>query len=206
MVRKTKEEAEQTKNAILAAALDTFCAKGYSRTTFDDIAASINLTKGAVYWHFKNKLDLLTELIRKNFYENRERIKAFAKDINSVEDLRELHIKIAQMIVDDDVYRRFLFFLRFHMEWSEIIVKNAGPTIREIVDLPLKDLTEVLVKLQQKGEIRPELNAEDTASIILYLWRGTLDHMISGAELRRFPEIAGKGFDLLVKSIKNVRN
>ena len=64
MVRKTKEEAENTRREILKAALEVFYQKGYSRTTFDEIAARINLTKGAVYWHFKNKPDLLVELMR----------------------------------------------------------------------------------------------------------------------------------------------
>ena len=67
MARRTKEEAEETKKAICLAALDIFCEKGYSRTTFDEIAKRINLTKGAIYWHFRNKADILTEIIRKGF-------------------------------------------------------------------------------------------------------------------------------------------
>ena len=67
MARRTKEEAEETKKAILLAALEIFCEKGYSRTTFDEIAKRINLTKGAIYWHFRNKADILTEIIRKGF-------------------------------------------------------------------------------------------------------------------------------------------
>lgn len=69
MVRKTKEEAENTRREILKAALEVFYQKGYSRTTFDEIAARINLTKGAVYWHFKNKPDLLVELIKEQFFQ-----------------------------------------------------------------------------------------------------------------------------------------
>ena len=45
MARRTKEEAQQTRETILMAALDMFCDKGYSRTTFDEIAKKINLTK-----------------------------------------------------------------------------------------------------------------------------------------------------------------
>lgn len=45
MARRTKEEAEQTRIEILRSALDIFCEKGYSRTTFDEIAKRINLTK-----------------------------------------------------------------------------------------------------------------------------------------------------------------
>ena len=67
MARRTKEEAQHTRETILTAALDTFCEKGYSRTTFDEIAKKINLTKGAVYWHFKNKPDIIKALIIEAF-------------------------------------------------------------------------------------------------------------------------------------------
>ena len=53
MARKTKEDSEQTRRAILDSAMQVLYEKGYSRTTFDEIAARINLTKGAVYWRAK---------------------------------------------------------------------------------------------------------------------------------------------------------
>ena len=43
-MRRTKEDAEKTRKAILASAMDIFCEKGYSKTTFDEIAKRINLT------------------------------------------------------------------------------------------------------------------------------------------------------------------
>lgn len=206
MVRKTKEEAEQTRNAILDAALDIFCTKGYARTTFDDIAGKINLTKGAVYWHFKNKPELLIEVIKKNFYENHCRIKEFANDVKSLEDLRDVQVKIAQMVVEDANYRRFLYFTRFHMEWSEGIVKTVGNAIRSIRDIPLKELTDLLVSFQKKGEIKSDLDIEDLTLVLLSLWEGMLSKFLSGgAELRRFPEVVAKSFDLIIKSIKNER-
>ena len=45
MPRRTKEEAEKTRQEILFSALDIFYEKGYSKTTFDEIAKRINLTK-----------------------------------------------------------------------------------------------------------------------------------------------------------------
>ena len=52
MARRTKEEAEKTRKRIMASALSLFAKRGYDRTTFNDIAARLGLTKGAVYWHF----------------------------------------------------------------------------------------------------------------------------------------------------------
>ena len=52
MARRRKEDAEKTRRKILASALSLFVKKGYERTTFNDIAARLKMTKGAVYWHF----------------------------------------------------------------------------------------------------------------------------------------------------------
>ena len=61
-MRRTKEEAEQTRNAILEAAVDVFTEKGVARATLEQIAKAANVTRGAVYWHFKNKTDIFMAL------------------------------------------------------------------------------------------------------------------------------------------------
>lgn len=58
MARATKEQAQETRNRILDAAEDVFHDKGVARTSLDDIARAAQVTRGAIYWHFKNKLDL----------------------------------------------------------------------------------------------------------------------------------------------------
>ena len=58
MVRKTKEDAEITRQRIIDAAREVFFIKGVSRTSLEQIATHAGVTRGAVYWHFKNKTDL----------------------------------------------------------------------------------------------------------------------------------------------------
>lgn len=58
MVRKTKEDAELTRQSIIQAAREVFLVRGVSRTTMEHIATKANVTRGAVYWHFKNKTEL----------------------------------------------------------------------------------------------------------------------------------------------------
>lgn len=58
MVRKTKAEAEQTRQHIIEAARKVFHANGVSRSTLEQIAAAAGVTRGAVYWHFENKAEL----------------------------------------------------------------------------------------------------------------------------------------------------
>lgn len=62
MARKTKEEAQQTRLQLLEAAERLFSERGVAHTTLNDIATHAGLTRGAIYWHFQNKTDLIHAL------------------------------------------------------------------------------------------------------------------------------------------------
>ena len=68
MARKTKEEAQATRAGILDAAQACFHEFGVAGTSLAMIGARAGYTRGAVYWHFKNKTEVLTAMI------DRERI------------------------------------------------------------------------------------------------------------------------------------
>ncbi len=63
MARKSREDALKTREALLDAAGRLFREKGVSRTTLDDIAREAGCTRGALYWHFRNKVELFGELV-----------------------------------------------------------------------------------------------------------------------------------------------
>ncbi len=81
MVRKTKEDAELTRQRIIDAARIVFLKRGVSRSTLEHIAAEAEVTRGAVYWHFKNKTDI--------FYALRDR--AFLPLIDRMYDTLAIH-------------------------------------------------------------------------------------------------------------------
>jgi TetR/AcrR family transcriptional regulator, acrAB operon repressor len=58
MARKTKEAAAITREGLIDAAEVVFCKYGVTRTSLAEVAAEAGVTRGAVYWHFKNKADL----------------------------------------------------------------------------------------------------------------------------------------------------
>jgi TetR/AcrR family transcriptional regulator, acrAB operon repressor len=62
MVRRTKTEAAATRDALLDAALRVFRDRGVAHTSLEEVAAAAGVTRGAVYWHFKDKADLFTAL------------------------------------------------------------------------------------------------------------------------------------------------
>ena len=65
MPRRTKEEALETRHRILDAAELIFERHGVSRTSLQDIAQAACVTRGAIYWHFKDKADLFTAMMER---------------------------------------------------------------------------------------------------------------------------------------------
>ncbi|MBU2980005.1 TetR family transcriptional regulator [Alteromonas sp. C1M14] len=61
-MRRTKEDAELTKQAILNAAVEVFTQRGVAKASLEEIARKAEVTRGAVYWHFKNKLEIFDAL------------------------------------------------------------------------------------------------------------------------------------------------
>ncbi|MBX9444595.1 multidrug efflux transporter transcriptional repressor AcrR [Dickeya chrysanthemi] len=62
MARKTKQQAHETKLQIMDAAMRLFSEHGVSSTSLSDIATAAGVTRGAIYWHFKNKAELFDEI------------------------------------------------------------------------------------------------------------------------------------------------
>ena len=61
-MKRTKEEAALTRDAIVEAALACFDVRGIAQATLDQIAAKAGVTKGAVYHHFRGKGAILHEI------------------------------------------------------------------------------------------------------------------------------------------------
>ncbi len=58
-----KSEAAETRTTIILSALKLFSEKGFDATSISEICKNANITKGALYWHFKDKRDLYYQLI-----------------------------------------------------------------------------------------------------------------------------------------------
>lgn len=65
MARRTKEEALATRHRLLDAAELLFQAQGVSQTTLQQIAQQAGATRGAIYWHFKDKADLFNAMMER---------------------------------------------------------------------------------------------------------------------------------------------
>ncbi|MDN7131741.1 TetR family transcriptional regulator [Halomonas sp. MC140] len=119
MARKTKAEAEATREALLHAAEEVFFAKGVARTSLEQIARHAGLTRGAVYWHFKNKGDLfmaLVEQVHMPFQSLMEEVEKTEAGNSPLESLRlAYHAGLAR--IEQPSYQRILSILLHRCEF-----------------------------------------------------------------------------------------
>ncbi len=131
MVKKTKEEAQETRNRLLDTAEEVFHCKGVSQTTLQDIACAAGMTRGAIYWHFKNKVDLFNAMCDRITLPLEQVSEANAAE--EVEDplgqLRETAYFLFHRVANDSHTRRVLdiLFLKceFVVELGSIVERDA---------------------------------------------------------------------------------
>jgi len=170
-MRKTKEEAEKTKRIIVENALELFLKQGFSKTKLDEIASAANVTRGAIYWHFKDKLDIVNELIETE-HQNLNNLlsEMFMEEIDPLEKIEKIFNKIVLNFYENKLFRKFIELTWFKVEYTELAQIRTSK--EELTELFIKNLTKTIIDGQKIGKIKIELNAADTAFIITHIIDG----------------------------------
>lgn len=119
MVRRTKEEALETRDRILDTAEQVFCERGVAGTSLADIADAAGLTRGAIYWHFKNKGDLFSALLDRVALPMEEMIRKAADESTAdpLASLRACCVHVLRHTVEDLQCRRVFEILTRKCEY-----------------------------------------------------------------------------------------
>ena len=95
----SEKKIQKKKEEIILSAVKIVNKKGYQGATMEEIAAELLMTKGSLYYYFKNKEDLIFQCHEMVLAQASEELKAhFEEDVSSVEKLRRMivtHIRYA---------------------------------------------------------------------------------------------------------------
>lgn len=159
MVRKTKEDAEATRAGILDAAELCFLQKGVARTTLEDIAARAGHTRGAVYWHFKNKLEVfeaVMERVESPFLHELDQI-APAINTEPLLALRRFYENALEEFTRNPHARNAVEISLLHCELADetrpILSREQGSAAQTVARV-----TEALVQAKRLKHLRPHLD------------------------------------------------
>ena len=196
-MRKTQKQlqSERTQGEIIEAATRLFVRKGFYGTSIADLAQATRLTKGALYHHFENKdalffavikrvRDVWSEAVGHNVLEAQD---ALAR-------LTTLLDNHARLIDENDTFCLVLNGLMMEMDG----VNPAFMTALEEVHAELITFIERIIrKGQEKGQIRPDLDAQLAALNVMGLLKG------SGCSLPMFERL-GVNYVTVMETMKHM--
>ncbi len=181
MVRKTKEEAEKTRKDIIESARTVFHRCGVGRSTLEKIAREAGVTRGAVYWHFKDKAELFFAMRADVFAPMVERTdsillsETYANPLDAI----EASVKEFFRVLDDcSVVREVFEIMISRCEYVDEFASVQDEVGRPAYEF-LEKIEGVYRKALEKGMLRQDLDpamaARDTwafTSGLLHLMLG----------------------------------
>lgn len=150
-----QHNSAETRELIISSAIDTFIEKGYSHTTLEDIVKRVGLTRGAFYWNFNSKKDILEEILR--------RYEAFYRDIytsythydSAYETLKSfLEVDLGKKNADNPYIKIVLY---------KVELSDGLPELTEIQSKLDRDFTAIIEgeirRGQERGEFRTDISS-----------------------------------------------
>ena len=173
-MRRTKEAAEETKQKIIDAAVELFETNGYNATRIEDIAEKTGMTRGAVYWHFKNKDDLYVSIFE--LFEKRlDRLldESKEKTNSQIERLRWI---IVNMITRPDILVGFrqmkmISVSNLRLAQTSNVLQKKGESVAEKY---IGTLARIIEECITAGEMRNDINSEHAAWLTAFCIAGAV--------------------------------
>ena len=203
MARRTREEALVTREKLLESALDIMSEKPFSSVSMNEIAERIGLSKGAAYWHFKNKNDVLVKLIESlSVYIEKERHKD-SRSLETFDDIRfYFKNRMAKSVHLDARFKKLNMLMERRQEWSEEVRKKTMSILSGNLNQERVMLEKLILKSQEEGKIRDDISSEELSSLFAAIFHGFFIFQINGLYPLDFTKYTDFIFDSFEKELK----
>ncbi|MFQ5614306.1 MAG: TetR family transcriptional regulator [Anaerolineae bacterium] len=180
---------EDRREQILRAAIACFSRKGYHLTTMDDIVAESGLSKGSLYWHYKNKKDLLLSIMDGYFGQMGEDLEAVVQDApTAAGKLENLLGMFVQAFNRPEMEQLVSVFIDFYAETRHD--EEVGPAVRKVLLSFVDFIAPIVEEGIAAGEFKPVHPRQLTIALMaafdgIYLYRMVLPGEFDLAETSR---------------------
>lgn len=166
---------ETARSQITAAALEVFSSKGYYRSTMDDIARKLGVSKGAIYLYFKSKEDLLREIQASSRQKVREILKQAFEDQDPVRGAG---------LFFDEVFQKLEPSLNGVFDTFSLAVhdEKLRRILREDHEKDVRIIEDFLSEQVRKGTISPKIDKHFLAQLFIGMSFAVLVDLVLGYE------------------------
>jgi AcrR family transcriptional regulator len=157
--------AESTRLQILRAAAHQFAHKSYSLVSLDDILAEAEVTKGAMYFHFRSKYALALAIIDHGSNMGRAAVnELLARKLSGLETLIDISYLIAVQDIGEDGARAGLHLLESIGRTDEV----QASYLRAWVEA----FAEIVSRATAEGDVVEKADPEDVGRLIVSMYLG----------------------------------
>lgn len=192
--RAARAEGRETRDELLLAALRVFADRGYRQAGVDEIAAAAGYSKGALYWHFSGKEDLLQALLE-------ERIDAPMRELvallESAPPERDMSVEASREFARQLSEERDTVLLE--REYWSLAIRDSELRVRYAerqTELRTSLAAALEARARHLGTPGLPMAAEDLARIVMSVIAGlTVDELVEPGSVA--PELLGETLALI---------
>ena len=165
MTEQVDRRADATRLQILLAAAREFARKSYSQVSLDDILAQAEVTKGAMYFHFRSKHELALAIIERQNATCTELVaEVLGRKLSGLETLVDISCVMANRDIGDVVGRAGLNLL-------ESIGRADGVQAR-VLDTWVGAFADVVRRAVGEGDVSADRDAEEVSRLLVTVFMG----------------------------------
>jgi AcrR family transcriptional regulator len=177
----TTTTPQNTRQRILAAAEEVFAERGYEGAALADIARRAGFTTGAIYGCFRDKAELLLEVVRSVLESQQEAAVAYSRLDPGDGALPARVAGLADQFVDEAGARQRALVLEAHVAARRD--PEVGELLRAFQAGRLEELTRAIERAQEAGEVDAAVDAATVATLFLAIPLGVVVLDAAGVEL-----------------------
>ena len=204
MARKTKSQALETRQQILDAAVREFSARGVSSTSLTDIANAAGVTRGAIYWHFRNKVELFNAIWEA--YESRIKVLEVEYQTkfpnNPLRILREILIYILVATVTDN-QRKALMEIIFHKCEFVGEMTSVHEARKALYMEGYGKIERILIRCIEENQLPVDLDTRQAAIILRAYLTGLMESWLFIPESFDLKSDAGRFVDTYIDMLRH---
>ena len=165
-----------TRERLIAAAAEVFSERGYEGAAVADIARRAEFTTGAIYGQFRDKAELLLEVVRSVLTAQQDAAVAASSG-----GVSERFVELANEFVDPSRSGDRALVLEAHVAARRD--REVGELLRSFQSSRLEALTAMVAEAQAAGEVSSSLDPSTVATLFLAIPLGLVLLDAAGVEL-----------------------
>jgi len=192
MPKVVPEYREDAKRRIIEAAMDVIAERGSDGMRIDDVARKLGVTKGAVYWYFKTKEELIGAVLN--------RIQA---DIQKIEfesyynrSFEETLAQIYDRFALTDDRQRAIFFEMFALATRNTDVRHAT---REYYEGLASTFEAAIKKERRQHFLQTQVDDKRLALLMVALYSGLQNYLLVWMHQNEIRDLWLEGIRILLK-------